>query len=387
MFRVYGIFLISIFFFVQCSSSRSEQVPETPPIIPGAYQFDSYIPAIKGRQVGLVVNHTSLVSSSHLVDTLLQQGINIEAVFSPEHGFKGKADAGAKIEEQDIGYDFRVESLYGQTRKPNTDMLKGIDVMVFDMQDVGARFYTYISTCTYVMEACAEHQIPMIILDRPNPNGSYIDGPVLEQEYRSFVGLHPIPVVHGLTMGELAKMIVGEGWIDDYLDLEIIPIKNYRHDMFYPLPVQPSPNLPNDLAVALYPSLCFFEGTVVSIGRGTDFPFQVYGHPKLDGSFSFTPTPGFGSSKPKLQDQACTGYSYQNQNPEYELDLNPLLTAYQQLKDVEGGFFIDYFNTLAGTSQLREQIEAGLTVEEIKDSWQPGIDEYKKIRSKYLLYE
>ncbi len=377
----------------QCKSpdptGKKEAVDQSMGLVLGAAQFDKYLPLLEGKKVGLVVNHTSLVDGTHLVDTLLKLGQEIETVFSPEHGFTGTFDAGKKIEDQDIGYDFRVESLYGQTRKPTDSMLLNVDVVVFDLQDVGTRFYTYISTMHYMMEAATDNDIPVIILDRPNPNGSYVDGPIREEEFKSFVGMHPIPVVHGLTVGELARMIEGEGWLEteNKLKLTVVPMENYEHNMKVDLPVRPSPNLPNTLAISLYPSLCFFEGTIVSIGRGTDFPFQVYGHPDLKGQFEFTPVSSFGAKYPKLENEKCYGVSYTNTLPDYRLTIQPVIDAYNQIGKDNPEFFKPYFNTLAGTATLMDQIKAGLSEDEIKASWEKDLVSFKALRAQYLLYK
>jgi uncharacterized protein YbbC (DUF1343 family) len=350
---------------------------------------------LQGKRVAVVANHTSLINGAHLVDSLLNSGINIVKIFSPEHGFRGKADAGQLIDDKiDLVTGLPVISLYGKHKKPTNEDLQNVDLIVFDIQDVGARFYTYISTMTYVMEACAENEIPVIILDRPNPNGFYVDGPVLEKEFKSFVGMHPVPIVHGMTVGEYAKMVNGELWLTDSLqcDLTVIPVKNYAHGDFYELPVKPSPNLPNKFAVYLYPSLCLFEGTVVSVGRGTDYPFQVIGHPDFpSGNYIFVPRsiPG-AATHPRHENDSCRGrnligYAREMKNNPAQLNLTWLIDYYEALKD-KTNFFTDYFTLLAGTETLQKQIEEGWTEEQIRESWQPGLDEFKPIRKKYLLY-
>lgn len=364
-------------------------------IITGAEQTHRYFPLLKDKTIAVVANHTSLIGKAHLVDRMLSAGIRVTKVFSPEHGFRGKADAGEKVDDKiDLVTGLPIISLYGNHKKPGAEDLEEIDLVIFDIQDVGARFYTYISTMTYVMEACAENNIPVIVLDRPNPNGFYVDGPVLQSEFRSFVGMHPVPIVHGMTVGEYAKMVNGEFWMKDSVQcaLSVIPVKNYSHTDFYDLPVKPSPNLPNKYAVYLYPSLCLFEGTVVSVGRGTDYPFQVIGHPEyLLGSYFFVPRsiPG-AATNPKYQGQHCNGqnligYAREMKNNPAQLNLSFLIGYYEALKD-KTDFFNNYFEKLAGTNELRTQIEDGLKEDEIRAGWQPELDRFKKIRKKYLIY-
>lgn len=362
-----------------------------------ASQFEKYLPILKNKNVALLVNQTSMVGHTHLVDTLLSYGVNIKTIFSPEHGFRGDADAGEKIDNSiDSKTGIPLISLYGKTKKPTQGMLENIDVVVFDVQDVGVRFYTYISTMHYVMEACAESNKKLVILDRPNPNGSYVDGPVLELKHQSFVGMHPIPIVHGLTVGELAQMINGEGWLDNSTkcDVTIIKTANYNHQKLYSLPIKPSPNLPNDVSIALYPSLCLFEGTKISVGRGTHFPFQIIGYPhKSFGDFTFTPQRIEGMSKyPKHQDKLCNGIDLRTSNSEAKFSLKHLIafynmhTALYAEHDDKEMFFNGFFTKLAGTDKLRKQIESGMTEQEIKDSWKGNLDAYKKMRQQYLLY-
>lgn len=331
-----------------------------------------------------------MIKDQHLTDTLISLGINVKKVFSPEHGYNGRKSDGEEIGNKENTGSFELISLYGKSKKPQPENFDNIDILIFDIQDVGVRFYTYASTMTYLMEACAKFDVPMIVLDRPNPNGSYVDGPVLDMDFTSFIGLHPIPIVHGLTLGELANMINEEGWLGDDLkcDLKIIKISNWNHETPYSLPVKPSPNLPNDKAVALYPSLALFEGTIVSVGRGTDSPFQIFGHPKLNiGNFNFTPTPNEGSVNPPLKDQLCHGVSLADVPMKYEFTLSYLLDTYKALnQNLEEPFFNSYFPKLVGTDQLQEQIEAGWSEERIRESWQSDLDNYKKIREKYLLY-
>ncbi|MEM7298478.1 MAG: DUF1343 domain-containing protein, partial [Bacteroidota bacterium] len=369
-----------------CNQATNNQVAE---VLPGAYQTDQYLSKLAGKNIGLTVNHSSLIKRTHLTDTLLNSGIKISKVFTPEHGFKGTASDGAAIEYEEGEAPFELISLYGKNKKPTGDQLKGLDVMLFDIQDVGARFYTYISTMHYVMEACAENDVPLIILDRPNPNGSYVDGPVLDTAYSSFVGLHPIPIVHGMTVGELAKMINGEGWLKDGVlcDLSTIEIANWDHSKTYSLAVKPSPNLPDDLSIALYPSLCLFEGTIMSVGRGTDFAFQQIGHPDHpDTLYSFTPSSREGAKWPPYEDQKCYGVSWIGSTPSYQFSLKPLIEAFNKMPNQED-FFNDYFKRLAGSEVLERQIRDGMTEEEIRKSWEKPLSEFKLKRKKYLLYD
>jgi uncharacterized protein YbbC (DUF1343 family) len=356
-------------------------------IVLGAERTDTYLPLLKNKNVGVVGNQTSMIANTHLVDSLLSLGIDVVKVFSPEHGFRGKADAGAIIEDGiDSKTGIPIISLYGNNKKPTREQLQGIDILVFDIQDVGVRFYTYISTLHYVMEAAAESNIKVIVLDRPNPNGHYVDGPILDTAFQSFVGMHPIPVVHGMTIGEYAKMITGEKWIAEDCDLTVIKMENYTHDMNYDLPIKPSPNLPNARSVNLYPSLCLFEGTTISIGRGTDYPFQHFGAPYLESNYSFMPKSGAGSKYPKHEDIVCFGTDLRFQEDYLTtINLNWIVEAYNRCPEKEE-FFNNFFNTLAGTDKLKKQIIAGKTAREIKASWQEGLDEFKKIRKKYLIY-
>ncbi|MCF8367349.1 MAG: DUF1343 domain-containing protein [Bacteroidales bacterium] len=371
------------------------QAQQAPYPVTGAEQTEKYFPLLKDKNVAVVANHTSLIKGSHLVDSLLHSNIKVVKVFSPEHGFRGKADAGQKVEDKiDLVSGLPIISLYGDHKKPQTEDLKNVDIVLFDIQDVGARFYTYISTMTYVMEACAENNIQVLVLDRPNPNGFYVDGPVLEPEFKSFVGMHQVPVVHGMTIGEYAQMVNGERWMADSIQcgLTVITVENYKHSDFYELPLRPSPNLPNKYAVYLYPSLCLFEGTDVSVGRGTEYPFQVIGHPDfLLGSYIFTPRsiPGI-ASHPKHEGVYCNGqnligYAKEMKSNPAQLNLSWLLGYYDFLKD-KTDFFNTYFEKLAGNAELRQQIISGLNEEQIRESWQPKLENFKKIRKKYLLY-
>jgi uncharacterized protein YbbC (DUF1343 family) len=362
-------------------------------ITPGAERLDMYEHMLKGKKVGIVANHTSRIEDQHLVDSLLNRGITISYVFSPEHGFRGIEDAGAHIENTiDEKTNLPVISLYGSSKKPHEKYFSDIDIMIFDIQDVGVRFYTYISTLHYVMEACSENNTPLIVLDRPNPNGFYVDGPVLNPEHSSFVGMHPIPIVHGLTVGELAQMINGEKWIEKPCDIEIIPCNNYSHKDLYDLPLRPSPNLPNMQAIYLYPSLGLFEGTIMSVGRGTDRPFQVYGHPNyVDKNYSFMPLPTEGASMPKYTGTVCYGVDFQslitNNANIHGLRIDYLKDAYLKTQSSEEPFFKSFFTLLAGNNELQKQIEAGSSVNEIKQSWQKELTQYKETRKKYLLYD
>lgn len=360
-------------------------------ILTGADQLDLLLPRLKGKNVALVVNNTSLIRKTHLADTLLSMGIMIKKIFAPEHGFRGTADAGEQVKDGvDVKTGLALVSLYGSNKKPTAEQLTDVDVLVFDIQDVGVRFYTYISTMHYVMEACAENNKQLIILDRPNPNGNYVDGPVLEPAWRSFLGMHEIPVVHGLTVGELARMINGEKWLSGGIQcsLEIIPLKNWSHEMEYSLPAKPSPNLPNDQAIRLYPSTGLFEGTYMSLGRGTQFPFQVIGHPELTNMpFEFTPVTIVGMAKnPVHENKVCKGIDLRSIPAERKLDLQYLLKMYQAFPDKTKFFNDKSFDTHLGTSKMREMIVAGKSENEIRESWKKGLDEYKLTRQKYLLY-
>ena len=363
-------------------------------IVTGADQTGAYLPLLTGKSVGVVANQTSIIGSAHLVDSLLSLGIKVKRVFGPEHGFRGNAEAGASVGNSvDQRTGLPIISLYGSHKKPAPADLAGIDIMIFDIQDVGVRCYTYISTLTYVMESCVAAKIPLLVLDRPNPNGFYVDGPVLEPAQASFVGLHPVPLVYGLTIGEYATMVNGEGWLGENIkcDLTVIRLKNYKHSSRYALPVKPSPNLPDMASVYLYPSLCLFEGTVISVGRGTIMPFKVFGHPDLpDEGFSFKPLSIKGvSDHPPSEGKTCFGKDLTEDantisNNGY-IELSWLIDCYDSLKNKEP-FFNDFFSKLAGTTELRKQIEAGNTPEQIRKSWKQGLNKYQLIRKKYLLY-
>jgi uncharacterized protein YbbC (DUF1343 family) len=360
----------------------------------GAERTELYFPMLKNKNVAVVANHTAMIGKVHLVDSMMKAGIKVKKIFCPEHGFRGNADAGENIvSSTDSITGLPVISLYGKNFKPKTSDLKDIDIVVYDIQDVGVRFYTYVSTMTYVMEACAENNIEFLVLDRPNPNGYYVDGPVLQKEYASFVGLHPVPIVYGLTIAEYACMVNGEGWLKDGVkcNLKYITVDDYNHSYYYELPVPPSPNLPNMDAVYLYPSLCLFEGTVISVGRGTDFPFQVFGHPQLKKTnFTFVPVSKAGALNPLYKGDTCNGYKLNNFSGYYIRSLGQIYLFWLQetcreLKDTLV-FFNSYFNSLAGNAVLKQQIISGMSEDDIRKSWQDDLTKYKVIRKKYLLY-
>lgn len=394
------------------------------PILAGAERLDAYLPLLKGKKIAVFANQTSVVGNSHLVDTLQKSGVTIKVIFGPEHGFRGTADAGEKVESTiDKATGIPVVSLYGKKRKPSKEDLEGVDVMVFDIQDVGVRFYTFISSLQEYMETAIEHNIPLIVLDRPNPNGFYVDGPVLEPQFKSFVGMQPVPIVYGMTMGEYAKMLLEEGWLSQaamdaytqnvlaatyppgasYFGLTVIPCANYTHKSKYVLPVKPSPNLPEIQSIYWYPSTCFFEGTVLSEGRGTDKPFQVFGHPSLPKNlYSFTPAPRDGAKEPKLKGQLCYGWNLSGtpeqvlEKVDNQIQLEWLMMAYKLFPEKEKFFLTSkkeniqptdyFFNKLAGNAKLMEQIRSGATEQAIRNSWEPALSNFKSIRKKYLLY-
>ncbi len=380
-------FLFWVFLF-SYSSLISQEI-----VLPGINQLEKIITNLQGKKIGVVANQSSILRESnknqHLVDYLIQNKINIEKVFAPEHGFRGKADAGEKIKnKKDKNTGLEIISLYGKNRKPSVEKLNGIELMIFDLQDVGVRFYTYLSTLHYVMEACAENNIPLIVLDRPNPNIQYVDGPILESTYKSFVGMHPVPIVYGMTIGEYAQMINGEGWLNNKIkvELKIIPIKNYTRDTFYELPIRPSPNLPNSKAIALYPSLCLMETTVYSIGRGTELQFQIYGHPEYKyRNFSFKPRPNFGSKYPKHNNVLCYGKDLSNVPSPKKIELKWIIDAYRNFPYPDS-FFLNGFNRIAGNSKLKQQLVNGTSEIEIRKSWVKDLNEFKKVREKYLIY-
>ena len=416
--------LLSVLLMLACGTSVKKQEARdkmqevilrntTPEIKTGADNYEAYIPLLKNKRVGIVTNQTGIITipaktggikndngkyvgefkgkpeTISIVDFLLRQNINVQKIFAPEHGFRGTADAGEHVVDgKDTKTGLPIISLYGDNKKPKTEQLAGLDVLVFDLQDVGARFYTYISSLHYVMEACAENNIKLIILDRPNPNGGIMDGPILEKENISFVGMHQIPVLHGMTIGEYGKMINGEKWLKNGIqcDLTVVPCLNYKRDMFYSLPVKPSPNLPNDQAINLYASLCFFEGTNVSLGRGTNKQFQIYGSPDLPNvGFSFTPMPNEGAKEPPLKGKLCYGEDLSQIPRVKRLELKWLIKAYNETAD-KSKFFTSFFTKLAGTKKLQQQIEAGIPEAEIRKSWKKGLSDFMVMRKKYLIY-
>lgn len=415
-----------LFTAISCSAQKTAHqsvTSETPKILAGADRINVYLPLIKGRTVGIFANQTSMVGNTHLVDTLRALGINIKVIFGPEHGFRGTADAGEKIGNYtDAKTGIPVVSLYGSKRRPSAEDVKDVDFLIFDIQDVGVRFYTYISSLEEYIESAIEYNKPLIILDRPNPNGHYVDGPVLDKKYKSFVGMQPVPIVYGMTIGEYAKMLLEEGWLSDkaiknyqqnvlaaiyppgalYFSLQVITCENYDHNSKYILPIKPSPNLPNIQSIYLYPSTCLFEGTALSEGRGTNKQFQVFGHPSLPKNlFSFTPNPNEGAKSSKFYGQVCYGWDLSGTPEEVlakvdnKVQLKWLLEAYRLFPE-KSKFFIlpksgkmeeSFFNKLAGNNDLWQQVVAGKSEEEIKKSWEPKLGEFKKIRKKYLLYK
>lgn len=405
-FREYISLSVLLLIFLSCKGQNADTQVSTnalqmntqveQKIIPAAENLHHYYPLIDGQNVALVVNQTSRIGDKHLVDSLLNMHVNVTKLFAPEHGIRGKADAGEKVKSGiDPVTNLPIISLYGKHKKPTKHDLAGVDVVVFDIQDVGVRFYTYISTLHYVMEACAEQNIPIIVLDRPNPNGHYVDGPVLKKELTSFVGMHPVPVVYGMTIGEYAQMINGEGWMKNGIkaDLKVVKCKNYTHDSFYDLPIKPSPNLPNIRSIYLYPSLCFFEGTTVSVGRGTTTQFQVLGHPKADGGYTFTPVKRPGAKYPKHENKECKGIDLSHRTTgslkdAKRLDLSYLISLHNDLNNKGISFWNknNFFDKLAGTYDLRKQIKSGMSEEQIRATWQQDLNAFDKIRSKYLLY-
>lgn len=398
---IFTFLLAALFFIVSCNGQVPEAVqapirdtPSQKEIQVGARQTAKYFPMLKDKRIGMVVNQTSVIEDMSTVDSLLHAGLAVKTIFSPEHGFRGDADAGAQVKDgKDIQTGLPIISLYGKNKKPTAAQFADLDYIIFDIQDVGARFYTYISTLHYVMQTCAESGTKLIVLDRPNPNGHYIDGPILEQAHSSFVGLHAIPIVHGMTVGEYAQMLNGLSWLGDKLtcDLTVIPCLHYTHSTPYTLPIKPSPNLPNNRSIYLYPSLCLFEGTTVSVGRGTDKQFQIMGHPESTiGEDSFTPVPMPGATHPKHKDQACRGYDLSamdltEAHQARGINLDYLIQFYQDAKDKEA-FFIPFFTKLAGTKTLQLQIEQGMSAAEIKATWQEGLRKFEAQRNPFLLY-
>lgn len=391
-------FFLYLFFFSFYISFSQTGIQTYSSITTGAQQTELYIPKLKNKKIAIVTNASGIIGNKHLVDTLLKHKLNIVKIFGPEHGFRGTADAGEKVKSgKDPLTGVTVVSLYGAHKKPTKEDLKGIDVVVYDIQDVGVRFYTYIYTMTYVMEACAENNKELIILDRPNPNGYYIDGPVMTDKYKSFLGMHTIPLVYGMTCGEYAQMVNGEGWLKNSVKctMSVIPLKNYDRGKFVSgLPVKPSPNLPNDTAVLLYPSLGLFEGTIVSLGRGTNAPFQYIGNPYMDKNefpFSFVPVSSSITKKPKYQDTVCYGVNtqvmFEAMLKKRQIDITMLNTFYHNSINKQSVFFDKNFNYHAGNDQLQQQIIASIPPEEIRASWKADLAAFKQIRKKYLIYD
>ncbi|MFT4567912.1 MAG: hypothetical protein ACI9FN_002880 [Saprospiraceae bacterium] len=383
---------------MSCEGQQSQlHKPSSLDPLPGSYHLSQYIPPLENQRVGLVVNHTSMIDQTHLVDSLISLGVDIKVIWAPEHGFKGTAYNGEKIEDDVYNDQIEIRSLYGKNKKPSDEDLSKVDIVIFDIQDVGARFYTFISTLHYVMEAAAENAVKVVILDRPNPNGHYIDGPIRTEDLKSFVGMHPVPIVYGMTIGEYGQMINGEQWLKNNVECELTVIENsnYNHKTYYELPIPPSPNLPNQRSILLYPSLCLIEGTVVSAGRGTDMPFQVFGHPDFPNSgFQYTPKSMSSSKYPKHQDKVVNAVDLRPINEASiisasGLNLSYILQAYENLKEKEGDFFLksNFIDKLSGTREFKKQVLSGMNEEQIKASWKEDIEGFKKIRRKYLLYE
>lgn len=396
-----------LFVMIVLSCGNSSPYQNKAPLTVAANQLELYLPLLKNKRVGIVANQTSVIFKNssglglngelikndniHLVDSLIKRDVSVIKVFAPEHGYRGRADAGEYVKGGiDLKTGLPIVSLYGENRKPDPKVLEHLDVVVFDIQDVGTRFYTFVSTLHYMMEGCAALNIPLIVLDRPNPNGHYVDGPVLDLNYKSFVGMHAVPITHGMTLGEFAKMINGEHWLEDDLncDLTVIPVANYNREDVYILPIPPSPNLPNQKAINLYPSLCLFEGTHVSVGRGTENQFQIFGSPFLGDenySFQFIPKPNFGAKNPKHKAKICYGKDLKNVDFLNDINLNWLIEAYENTTD-KSSFFNSFFTKLAGQTTLQQQIEKGWSALEIKRSWENDLEQFKALRSNYLLY-
>lgn len=413
-YSLFVLLLLSYWITAGAQSSRKKiKKINNPDVITGAERMPVYLPLLKGKSVAVFANQTSMVKTTHLVDTLIKSGIKVVKIFGPEHGFRGTADAGEHVENGiDKKTGIAVISLYGDHKKPTAADLKNVDVLLFDIQDVGVRFYTFISSLEYCLEACLENHKPLLILDRPNPNGFYVDGPVLDKKFKSFVGMQPVPIVYGMTIGEYALMLAGEKWLsakanaintynistqpsaDTPFHVQVIKCKNYDHSTKYVLPVNPSPNLREMQGIYLYPSTCFFEGTVLSEGRGTDKPFQIFGHPTLPKKlYSFTPQPNAGAKSSKCFNQQCYGWNESGSTEEVlkklngKIQLTYLLTAYQ-LFPGKDSFFLknNFFNKLAGNDVMMQQVKDGKTENEIRASWEPALRNFKKIRAKYLLY-
>ncbi|MBB69226.1 MAG: hypothetical protein CMC77_04025 [Flavobacteriaceae bacterium] len=396
-----------LFVMIVLSCGNSSPYQNKAPVTVAANQLELYLPLLKNKRVGIVANQTSVIFKNspglglngelikndniHLVDSLIKRDVSVIKVFAPEHGYRGRADAGEYVKGGiDLKTGLPIVSLYGENRKPDPKVLEDLDVVVFDIQDVGTRFYTFVSTLHYMMEGCAALNIPLIVLDRPNPNGHYVDGPVLDLNYKSFVGMHAVPITHGMTLGEFAKMINGEHWLEDDLncDLTVIPVANYNREDVYILPIPPSPNLPNQKAINLYPSLCLFEGTHVSVGRGTENQFQIFGSPFLGDenySFQFIPKPNFGAKNPKHKAKICYGKDLKNVDFLNDINLNWLIESYENTTD-KSSFFNSFFTKLAGQTTLQQQIEKGWSALEIKRSWENDLEQFKALRSNYLLY-
>lgn len=397
-----GVLILLMMWLNACQAQPKEKPLESataiattaPSIVCGAERLSDYLPLLEGKKVALLVNQTAVVGKTHLVDTLLSHRVSIKKIFAPEHGFRGAADAGEHVKDSvDARTGIPVMSLYGNKKKPSAEDLKGIDIIIFDIQDVGVRFYTFISSLHYLMEACVENDKQLIVLDRPNPNGWYVDGPLLKKEFQSFVGVDPIPVVHGLTVAEYAQMVNGEKWLGDgrVCSLTVIPCLNYHHKMRYSLPVKPSPNLPNDLAIALYPAICFFEGTNISMGRGTDLPFQVIGSPKtkFEGAYEFTPVSRPGAKTPPFLNEKCYGYDLtKEENRRTGFLFQYVMDMYRLYSDKDD-FFLknNFFDKLCGTDNIRKFITEGKSVMRIKESYQTELLIFKSKRKKYLLYK
>ncbi len=396
--NTYFLLVLTLFYcLISCGQSKPTKPDSFSPleILTGAQQTELYLKLLQNKNVAVVANQTSVISKGegqfiHLIDSLLKLNIQIKKVFSPEHGFRGKADAGELVKDGiDKKTGLPIFSLHGKNKKPSKEQLQGIDIIIFDIQDVGVRFYTYISTLHYVMEACGEAGIPVLVFDRPNPNGHYIDGPTLKMEHKSFVGMHPIPLVYGMTIGEYAHLINGEGWLKNKItcDISIIPLKNYKHSSEYSLSIRPSPNLPNDKAINLYPSLGLFEGTTINAGRGTENQFQQYGAPFFPKSnYTYTPQPNFGSKSPKHQEKLCNGVNLKQVKKLSSVNFEWLIDAYNKTPDTVS-FFGPTFTVHAGSTELEKQIKSGMSAKEISDTWKEKIDDFKIIRSQYLLYD
>lgn len=395
--KIKNLLLICLIFlgaFHQCTAQKPVKTTENC-FTAGADRSELFLPLLQNKRVGVVTNQTGLLKDrTHIVDFLIKNNIQVKSIFAPEHGFRGNADAGETVKNGvDTKTGIPIVSLYGDNKKPKPEYLKGLDVIVFDIQDVGVRFYTYISTLTYVMEAGAENNVEIIVLDRPNPHDGYTDGPVLNKKWDSFVGMHEVPVVYGLTIGEYGKMVNGEKWLKNGVQAKytLIPMKDYHKQKRYGILEPPSPNLPNDVSINLYPSLCFFEGTQVSVGRGTNLPFQIYGSPWTKTfSYQFTPKPNYGAKDPFLNGQLCFGENLSTHSEDLrKLNIDWLLKAYKSYNNPKQDFFLKnlFFDKLAGTDELRKQIVAGKTEQQIRDSWKKGLADFEKIRQKYIIYE